>query len=45
MPSLREALASYTRLDFTRNLDVRISTLRISASLAGAAALIFLSDK
>jgi glucokinase len=45
MPSLREALDSYTRLDFTRNLDVRISTLRVSASLAGAAALIFLSDE
>jgi glucokinase len=41
-PALRQALDRYARLDFTRNLDVRISTLRVSASLAGAAALVFL---
>ncbi|MFN0074104.1 MAG: ROK family protein [Chloroflexota bacterium] len=44
-PSLQRALTRAARLDFTRNLDVRVSTLRVSASLAGAAALIFLSDE
>jgi glucokinase len=44
-PTLRQTLDRYARLDFTRNLDVRISTLRVSASLAGAAALVFLSDE
>jgi glucokinase len=45
LPALRQALDRYARLDFTRDLDVRISTLRVSASLAGAAALVFLSDE
>jgi glucokinase len=43
-PSMREALDRYARLDFTRNLDVRVSMLRVSASLAGAAALVFLGE-
>jgi glucokinase len=44
-PSLRETLERNARLDFTRNLDVRVSKLRVSASLAGAAALTHLSDE
>lgn len=42
-PDLLDALNRTARLDFTRDLDVRVSELRVSASLAGAAALIFAS--
>lgn len=42
-PSLLEAYRSSARLDFARDLDIRVSELRVSASLAGAAALVFLA--
>ncbi len=43
-PALENELARNARLDFTRDLDVRISELRVSAALAGAAALIYLAQ-
>lgn len=43
-PALQHEVAQNARLDFTRDLDVRLSELRVSAALAGAAALIYLSD-
>jgi len=43
-PALQNELARNARLDFTRDLDVRISELRVSAALAGAAALIYLAQ-
>ena len=40
LPSLRRELAARARLDFTRDLEVTISTGTVDAALAGAARLV-----
>jgi glucokinase len=42
-PALMDEFHRSARLDFTRNVEIRVSELRVSASLAGAAALVYLA--